>query len=88
MPGRDGEDGGAHDAHCEILRNAGGVAAASPEKILALTFTESGAISMRRRLVELVGQEAYRVEISTFHGFANRIIRDYPDYFPTIIGAT
>jgi len=27
------------------------------------------------------------VEISTFHGFANRIIRDYPDYFPTIIGA-
>ncbi|MGD1003483.1 MAG: ATP-dependent DNA helicase, partial [Minisyncoccia bacterium] len=22
------------------------------------------------------------------HGFANRIIRDYPDYFPTIIGAT
>jgi DNA helicase-2/ATP-dependent DNA helicase PcrA len=59
-----------------------------PEKILALTFTESGAIAMRRRLVELVGQDAYRVEISTFHGFANRIIRDYPDYFPTIIGAT
>jgi DNA helicase-2/ATP-dependent DNA helicase PcrA len=58
-----------------------------PEKILALTFTESGAIAMRRRLVELVGQDAYRVEISTFHGFANRIIRDYPDYFPTIIGA-
>ena len=27
------------------------------------------------------------MEISTFHGFANRIIRDYPDYFPTIIGA-
>lgn len=61
--------------------------APSPEKILALTFTESGAIAMRRRLLELVGQDAYRVEISTFHGFANRIIRDYPDYFPTIIGA-
>jgi DNA helicase-2/ATP-dependent DNA helicase PcrA len=59
-----------------------------PEKILALTFTESGAIAMRHRLVEFVGQDAYRVEISTFHGFANRIIRDYPDYFPTIIGAT
>ena len=27
------------------------------------------------------------MEISTFHGFANRIIRDYPDYFPKIIGA-
>ncbi len=58
-----------------------------PEKILALTFTESGAVSMRRRLVELIGADAYRVEISTFHGFANRIIRDYPDYFPTIIDA-
>jgi len=59
----------------------------APERLLALTFTESGAVSMRRRLVELIGADAYRVEISTFHGFANRIIRDYPDYFPTIIGA-
>jgi DNA helicase-2/ATP-dependent DNA helicase PcrA len=59
----------------------------APEKILALTFTESGVVSMRRRLVELIGADAYRVEVSTFHGFANRIIRDYPDYFPTIIGA-
>ena len=73
---RDGAIAGAHDR------------AIPPEKILALTFTESGAIAMRRRLVKLVGQDAYRVEISTFHGFANRIIRDYPDYFPTIIGAS
>jgi DNA helicase-2/ATP-dependent DNA helicase PcrA len=71
-----------------ILRGATrGVIKIPPEKILALTFTESGAIAMRKRLVELVGQDAYRVEISTFHGFANRIIRDYPDYFPNIIGA-
>jgi DNA helicase-2/ATP-dependent DNA helicase PcrA len=63
------------------------VRAVAPEKVLALTFTESGATAMRRRLVELVGADAYRVEISTFHGFANRIIRDYPDYFPNIIGA-
>jgi DNA helicase-2/ATP-dependent DNA helicase PcrA len=59
----------------------------SAERILALTFTESGTMSMRRRLAELTGHEAYRVEIATFHGFANRIIRDYPDYFPDIIGA-
>jgi DNA helicase-2/ATP-dependent DNA helicase PcrA len=72
-----------------ILRQGkDGRAVVVPEKILALTFTESGAASMRRRLVELIGADAYRVEISTFHGFANRIIRDYPDYFPTIIGAT
>src|SRR6185312_15344732 len=36
-----------------------------PEKILALTFTESGAIAIRRNLVELIGKDAYRVEIST-----------------------
>src|SRR5277367_1343234 len=60
----------------------------APEKILALTFTESGAVAIRRSLVELIGQDAYRVEISTFHGFANRVIRDYPDYFPHIISAS
>ena len=72
-----------------ILRHAGagGAKTVAPERILALTFTESGAVSMRRRLMELIGADAYRVEISTFHGFANRIIRDYPDYFPNIIGA-
>ncbi len=59
-----------------------------PERILALTFTESGAVEMRRKLAELVGQEAYKVEISTFHGFANRIIQDYPDHFPEIVGAS
>ncbi len=58
-----------------------------PERILALTFTEAGAITMRRRLSELAGREAYRTEIATFHGFANRVIRDYPDYFPRIVGA-
>jgi DNA helicase-2/ATP-dependent DNA helicase PcrA len=58
-----------------------------PERILALTFTESGAVEMRRKLAELIGQDAYRVEVSTFHGFANRIIRDYPDHFPDIVGA-
>jgi DNA helicase-2/ATP-dependent DNA helicase PcrA len=58
-----------------------------PESILALTFTESGVASMRKRLTDLVGTQAYRVTISTFHGFANGIIRNYPDKFPEIIGA-
>jgi DNA helicase-2/ATP-dependent DNA helicase PcrA len=34
---------------------------AAPEQILALTFTESGAVAIRRSLVELIGQDAYRV---------------------------
>ncbi len=59
-----------------------------PEKVLALTFTESGVVAMRRRLVELIQGDAYRVAIFTFHGFANGAIRDYPDHFPRIVGST
>ena len=59
----------------------------SPESILALTFTESGAHAMRSKLLEIIGPAAYRVNIHTFHGFAGRIIEDYPDYFPRVIGS-
>lgn len=60
---------------------------ASPDSILALTFTESGVFSMRKRLVEMIGSAGYRVNIYTFHGFCNDIIKAYPDAFPRIIGA-
>lgn len=59
----------------------------APENILALTFTESGAYVMRKKLVDLIGASAYKVNIHTFHGFAERIIQQYPDYFPRIIGS-
>jgi DNA helicase-2/ATP-dependent DNA helicase PcrA len=59
-----------------------------PEAILALTFTESAVASMRKNLGEIIGTMAYRVEITTFHGFANNIIKNYPDEFPNIIGST
>lgn len=58
-----------------------------PHGILALTFTDAGVQTMRTRLKSLIGKAAYSVEIATFHGFANSIIQDYPDSFPTIIGA-
>ena len=58
------------------------------EAILALTFTESAVVSMRKKLSELIGSQAYRVNITTFHGFANDIIKNYPDDFPEIIGST
>jgi DNA helicase II / ATP-dependent DNA helicase PcrA len=61
---------------------------ASPENILALTFTESGAHSMRKRLVEIVGSLAYKVNIYTFHGFCNDVIKKYPEDFPRIVGST
>ncbi|KKT91356.1 MAG: UvrD/REP helicase [Candidatus Jorgensenbacteria bacterium GW2011_GWA2_45_13] len=58
-----------------------------PENILALTFTESGVASMRRRLVEIIGSPAYSVVINTFHGFCNDVIKGYPEEFPHIISA-
>jgi DNA helicase-2/ATP-dependent DNA helicase PcrA len=60
----------------------------TPESILALTFTESAVASMRKNLGEIIGTTAYRVNITTFHGFANNIIKEYPDDFPEIIGST
>lgn len=55
--------------------------------ILALTFTESAAANMRRRLVSMIGSRGYYVQISTFHGFANRLIQEYPEHFDKIIGS-
>jgi DNA helicase-2/ATP-dependent DNA helicase PcrA len=60
----------------------------SPDTILALTFTESGMNQMRRKLVEIIGTAAYKVKISTFHGFCNDVIKEYPERFPRIIGST
>jgi DNA helicase-2/ATP-dependent DNA helicase PcrA len=59
-----------------------------PEAILALTFTESAVASMRKKLSDIIGTMAYRVTITTYHGFANSIIKSYPDDFPHIIGST
>lgn len=58
----------------------------APESILALTFTESGAKAMRERLRRYVGSEAYRIPIFTFHGFAGKLIKEYPDSFERVIG--
>lgn len=60
----------------------------SPDNILALTFTESGVFAMRKKLIDLIGTSAYKVNINTFHGFCNEIIRQYPERFPRIIGST
>jgi DNA helicase II / ATP-dependent DNA helicase PcrA len=49
---------------------------ADASNILCLTYTESGAIAMRRRLAGFIGPDAYRVNISTFHSFCNEVIQD------------
>jgi len=48
---------------------------------LCLTYTDAGAVAMRKRLFEFIGPEAYRVNIYTFHAFCNEIIQENLDYF-------
>lgn len=47
-----------------------------PENILCLTYTDAGAVAMRKRLLGFIGPDAYKVNISTFHSFCNDIIQD------------
>ena len=52
-----------------------------PENILCLTFTESGAVAMRERLIGIIGKDAYKVAIHTFHGFGTEIINQNREFF-------
>jgi DNA helicase II / ATP-dependent DNA helicase PcrA len=54
---------------------------ASAHEILCLTYTDAGAVAMRKRLFEFIGPDAYRVNIYTFHAFCNEIIQENPEYF-------
>jgi DNA helicase-2/ATP-dependent DNA helicase PcrA len=49
---------------------------ASPSNILCLTYTDAGALAMRRRLLHFIGSDAYKVNIYTFHAFCNEVIQD------------
>jgi DNA helicase-2/ATP-dependent DNA helicase PcrA len=52
-----------------------------PEDILCLTFTDAAAKNMRERLAGLIGKDAYKVAIHTFHSFGSEIINRHPEYF-------
>src|SRR5665213_170688 len=54
-----------------------------PDNILCLTFTESGAQEIRNRLINIIGEDAYKVGVYTYHGFGSEIIRSYSSYFKT-----
>lgn len=53
----------------------------SPQSILCLTFTDAAVSALRTRLLQMIGPEAYRVPVTTFHSFCHRIIQDNPEYF-------
>jgi DNA helicase II / ATP-dependent DNA helicase PcrA len=48
----------------------------APGNILCLTYTDAGAIAMRRRLLSFIGPDAYKVHIHTFHSFCNDIVQE------------
>ena len=52
-----------------------------PHNILCLTYTDSATISMRNRLIQIIGPEAHKVHIHTFHSFCNQVIQENLGYF-------
>ena len=47
-----------------------------PYNILAITFTNKAAGEMKNRLLNLIGDKANDSQISTFHSFGVKIIRE------------
>ncbi len=54
---------------------------AYPSNILCLTFTDAGVQAMRQRLLQIIGPDAHKVHIFTFHAFCNKVIRENLDIF-------
>ena len=52
---------------------------AKPWEIMAITFTNKAADEMKRRVVDLVGEEADRMWVSTFHSACLRMLRANAD---------
>jgi DNA helicase-2/ATP-dependent DNA helicase PcrA len=42
---------------------------AKAPNILCLSFTDAGVNAMRQRLLGIIGPEAHRIPVHTFHGF-------------------
>lgn len=49
---------------------------AQPDNILCLTYTDAGVVAMRKRLLQFIGPDAYKVNIYTFHAFCNDVIQE------------
>jgi len=49
----------------------------SPDRILALTFTNNAADSMREKLNAKLGTAGYDIDAYTYHSICNEILSDY-----------
>jgi DNA helicase II / ATP-dependent DNA helicase PcrA len=49
--------------------------------VLCITFTNSATLNMRERLLGLIGAEAHKVSIYTFHGFCLELTERFKEHF-------
>jgi DNA helicase-2/ATP-dependent DNA helicase PcrA len=49
--------------------------------ILCLTYTDAGVVAMRKRLLQFIGTDAYKVNVCTFHSFCNEVIQQNLSFF-------
>ena len=48
---------------------------AQPQNILCLTYTDAGVLAMRKRLLSMIGPEAYNINLHSYHSFCNMVIQ-------------
>ena len=53
----------------------------NPERILCLTFSDTGATEMRNRVRKELNNQSLKINIYTYHGFCNELISEEPEAF-------
>jgi len=53
----------------------------NPENILVTTFTEAWVVAIRKRLVKFLGNDGYKIWVSTIHSFSQEVIKTFPEKF-------